>query len=263
MKRERMLSLPESVAVVILVVAVSMACLWVLHRKWPNEERRKNNELVGWQITLVGTTYAVIVGFMLYAVWTNFQQADANVEAEADCLVNVVRSAKGLDATQRLKIESLARQYVNSVLTQEWPAMSDNRYTRVSVPIVEELWTTTTNTETRNTSQQTSLDHAITELSAMSGHRRVRLTEAISGIPGILWTVLIVGAVVTILSACLFGSLDIRLHFIQVLMLSLLIGLLLAAISDISRPFQGYVHVSSGGFERARATLENINQEGR
>jgi hypothetical protein len=139
--------------------------------------------------------------------------------------------------------------------------MSDNRYSPLSAPIVEELWTATANTEIRTPSQQTSLDHAITELSAMTEHRRLRLTQAITGIPGILWSVLIAGAVVTILSSCLFGSVDLKLHFIQVFMLSLLLGLALVAISDISRPFQGYVHVSASGFERARLTLDNMNQE--
>lgn len=258
-----MLSLPESLVLVASIVAASIACLWVLQRIWPSEQRRHDNDLVGWQITLIGTTYAVIVGFMLYAVWTSFQEAVANVEREADSVVNVARSAKGLASAPRLEIQTLARKYVDSVLTQEWPAMIDGRYSPASVPIVEQLWTTTTNAETGNSSQQTSLDHALTQLSAMTEHRRLRLSQATSGLPGILWTVLIVGAIITIVSACLFGSVDFRLHFLQVFMLSLLVALLLAAISDIGRPFQGYVHVSATPFERARATLSNISQETR
>ncbi|HZS53477.1 MAG TPA: DUF4239 domain-containing protein [Bryobacteraceae bacterium] len=257
-----MLSLTESVSLIVAIVIASIACLWLLHRIWSTEERRKNNDLVGWQITVIGTTYAVIIGFMLYAVWNNYQEADANVEAEADALVNTARAAQGLATPQRLEIQSLALDYVNSVLTQEWPAMTANQVSPLAVPIVEELWKRSTNAETHSTSQQTSLNHLLNELSTMTQHRRLRLSQAQSGIPSILWTVLIVGAIFTILSACLFGSVDFRLHFIQVFMLSLLVALILAAISDISRPFQGYVHVSPAGFHRARVTLENMNQQG-
>lgn len=254
-----MLNLPQSIALILAIVASAMACLWLLHRTWPREQRRKDNDLVGWQITVVGTTYAVIIGFMLYAVWTNFEAADANAEAEADSLVNVARSAQGLAPAQKSKVQSLARDYVDSVLTQEWPAMSNNRVSPLSAPIVEEFWRTTTTAETRDTSQQASLNRALTELSAMTGHRRLRLSQAASGIPGILWSVLITGAIVTLFSACLFGSGDLRMHLLQVAMLSLLTALALVAIADLNRPFQGYIHVSPAAFERARATLENMN----
>ncbi len=256
-----MLNTFQSIAIMVSIVAASVTFLWLLYRIWPNEQRREHNDLIGWQVTVIGTTYAVIIGFMLYAVWTNFQAADGNAEAEANSVINVARSAQGLPAAQRREIQALARAYVDTMLTQEWPAMSNVRFSSMSSRIMQELWTTTTNTETRNASEQTSLDHTLTELSAMTERRRLRQLQATSGIPGVLWTVLVVGAIVTIISACLFGSVDFKLHFVQVLMLSLILSLVLVAIADISRPFQGSVHVTPAGFERARSTLEDINKE--
>jgi Protein of unknown function (DUF4239) len=249
----------ESVLLIILMVAGSLGFLALLYRVWPVEERRPHNDLIGWQLTVLGTTYAVVIGFMLYAVWTGFQLAEGNAEAEANCLVNMVRSAEGLPDAQRQKIEDLGREYADEMLTQEWPAMSRASATYTSDKIVRELWAAVTKVETRTSSEQTSRDHAFTELSRMTEHRRLRQLQVISDLPGILWAVLIVGAIVTIVSACLFGGLDLKLHFIQVGALSLLLALILAAIADINRPFQGSVHVPPLGFERARATLEQLN----
>src|SRR5690242_19450223 len=99
------------------MVAASLGFLLLLYRVWPVEQRRPHNDLIGWQITVLGTTYAVVVGFMLYAVWTAFELADGNAEAEANCLVNVARSAQGLRDAERQEIENLVREYVDQMLT--------------------------------------------------------------------------------------------------------------------------------------------------
>jgi hypothetical protein len=255
-----MLNIFETIVLIVVIVVASMTCLWLIHRIWPSEQRRKHNDLIGWQMSVIGTTYAVIIGFMLYAVWTNFQVADGNAGAEANSLVNVGRASKGLAAEARTRIQSLVSDYVNVMITDEWPAMDHVQISPKSVRIVEQLWTTVTNTETHSASEQVSLSRTLAELSEMSQHRRLRILEVTEGIPLILWTVLIVGAAIMVVSACLFGSEEFKLQFVQVFMLSVLLSLALVSIADISRPFQGAVHVTTEAFEHARETLDSMNR---
>ncbi len=255
-----MLNLAQSICLILAIVGCSLAFLALVHRFWPSAKRREHNDLIGWQITVLGTTYAVIIGFMLYAVWNDFQIADGNAEAEANSLVNVARSAAALPDVQRRQIQQLASQYVNIMLNEEWPAMSRVTLAPASSRCMRKLWQVLTSTPTHNATEQTGLDHALTELSSMTEHRRLRQLEVYVELPGILWAVLIVGAIVTILSACLFGSEDFKLHVVQVAALALMIALVLAAIGDINHPFQGAVHVAPAGFERARATLDELNR---
>ena len=81
--------------------------------------------------------------------------------------------------------------------------------------------------------------------------------QALQKLPGILWAVLLFGSVLTVLYACLFGAENLKLHAIQVAGLSLLIALSLAAIADLSRPYQGAAHVEPYGFLRAQETLRS------
>ena len=254
-----MLSLFQSITVVVLIVAASLTFLWILRSIWPNEQRRQHNDLIGWQVNIIGTTYAVIIGFMLYTVWTNFQAAQANAENEADALVNVVRSARGLPATQTRLIHDLASQYVDVMLTQEWPAMDELKVSPASQQVMVKLWAALTSAEIHTPLEQTSLDHAFSALSEMTESRRLRQLEVNASLPGILWTLHTAGVVVTIVSACLFGSVDFKLHMIQVTMLSLVLSLVLTAIADINRPFQGAVRVSPAAFERARGSLGELD----
>jgi hypothetical protein len=104
-------------------------------------------------------------------------------------------------------------------------------------------------------SEQTSMNLALVELSSMTEHRRVRQLESGSKLPQILWIVLIVGGILTILSACLFGTDNPRLQALQVFSLSLMLSLGLVAIADIDRPFQGVIHVVPQAFAHARDTF--------
>jgi hypothetical protein len=117
------------------------------------------------------------------------------------------------------------------------------------------MWATVSEAELRNASEQTSLDHTMTELSNMTQHRRIRQLQSASTLPGVLWAVLIVGAAITIMSCCLFGSDNFALHMVQIIVLALMLSMALVAIADINRPFQGSVHVRAGGFERAQQTF--------
>jgi hypothetical protein len=90
-----MVTVKQNVAVVAITILVSLLAMAGINRVWPSEKRRQYNDLIGWQLSILGTTYAVILGFMLYTVWTSFGQADLNVDFEANALVNLYSLADG------------------------------------------------------------------------------------------------------------------------------------------------------------------------
>ena len=106
----------QNAVVVTAAIAGALAFWWVIRRAWPPERRRLHNEITGWQISVLGTTYAVIVGFMLFAVWSDFKAAQENVETEASCLVDLYWSASGLPQAQRQEIRKLALDYADAMI---------------------------------------------------------------------------------------------------------------------------------------------------
>jgi hypothetical protein len=259
----RVLTTFQDVVLVILSIVVALGFLWFLKLFWPSIQRRDHNDIIGWQVSVLGTTYAVIVGFMLYAVWTTLQSAEINADGEANCLVNVFRLADGLPAEQRMQAHKLARDYANAVIDEEWPAMLEGRLHPSGHGVIQQLWTTVLEARPATFSEQTSMNMTLSEISSMTEHRRMRELQSQTKLPGILWTVLILGGVLTTLSSCLFGTDNFKLHCVQVFSLTLLLSIVLVAIADIDRPFQGAVHVTPVGFERARATFAEFPIEAR
>jgi Protein of unknown function (DUF4239) len=251
-----MLNTWENFAITIVTVAASLLFMWGLNQIWPCEKRSAHNDLIGWQLSILGTTYAVILGFMLYTVWTNFGAAERNADYEANALGNLYRLAEGLPGPQRGQIEMLTRSYADMVINQEWPTMASGQMPESSHQLNQDMWRTLMSVKTQSPTEIVAEDHALSELSSLTEHRRIRLLQNISRLPSVLWWLLVVGGTATIASASMFGSANTALHALQVFVFSLLIVLALVAVADIDRPFQGSVHVSDIAFRRAQHNMQ-------
>jgi hypothetical protein len=87
-------------------------------------------------------------------------------------------------------------------------------------------------------------------LSQLVSLRSQRLDYVDRGIPGVLWIALIVGGLVTIGFALLFGLERAALHSLMVGSLAALIGVLLFVALVINYPFSGSVAVDPEPFHR-------------
>jgi hypothetical protein len=246
-----MLSLAENALMVLLVVGASVALFVVMDKVWAWDKRHQHNDVTGWQLGILGTTYAVILGFMLYAVWTDFDTATQNVELEANGLVNVYRLAEGLPEATRNEVQSLARSYATAAIEKDWPAMERGELPKDTGEMTWRLSKVLIAAPGSSRSENLAQDHAISEVDAVSNYRRTRLLESSTSLPAVLWLVLVVGGILTIMSSCMFGSQNRFLHGLQVVFFSLLIALVLLAIADINKPFRGSVHVGNDAFVRA------------
>jgi uncharacterized protein DUF4239 len=247
-----------NVLIVASAIVGSLLVWWAMLKLWPADQRREHNDITGWQLSVLGTTYAVIVGFMLFAAWADFRAADQNAEVEASCLVTLYWAASGLPDTQRDEIRKLTEEYAHNMVTTEWPAMARGTLSHEATEIVQGLWAAASQSQNLNATQQVSLDRTMGEISSIAEHRRIRQLQSGTTLPGVLWTVLITGGALTLLSACLFGSLNPKLHVMQVVTLALMLSLSLVAIADVNRPFQGTVHVTPQGFENALRIFEKF-----
>jgi Protein of unknown function (DUF4239) len=251
-----MLDTAQNAFIVIISLVSSLFFMAAMNHYWPAEKRRAHNDLIGWQLSVLGTTYAVIIGFMLYTVWINFGTADLNADAEANSLVNVYRLASGLSPQEGKHLKALARFYGDAVVEQEWDEMARDKVPAETREIARQMWETLMASKAATPTEIAAEDHALSELASLAGYRRVRLVQSEERLPSVLWFVLLVGGAVTIASTCMFGAVNGALHVIQVSAFALLISLVLVAIADINRPYQGSVHVSDYAFRRAQMDMK-------
>src|SRR5215468_1160095 len=246
-----------SILIIISCIVSALFALAVLRHYWSPATRIAHNDVVGPNVSVIGTTYAVLIAFMLSGVWTNLQAARINAEQEANNLVNIFRFAYKLPPESSRQVQSLAHEYCVAMISDEWPAMAKQTQSPTAHRLIQQLWRALTTVQPHNSGEQTVMDHSLSELTSMTEHRRIRLLQSRDSLPAMLWAVLIVGGIVTVGSTCLFGVENFKLHVVQVFEISFLLSLMLVAIASINRPYQGQVHV---GPEAFRYALDTMNE---
>src|SRR5258708_39457156 len=116
-----MLSYAQSSLLVIAAMMMSVVIVALLNRAWPISSRKLVNDVTGWQLGILGTTYGVILGFMLYTVWNDFHVAEINTHLEAASLLTVSRIAAGLPSPEREAFLALGLKYAEAGIHEEWP----------------------------------------------------------------------------------------------------------------------------------------------
>ncbi len=238
-------------------VVASTAFLFMVTRSSAAHARKESNDFTGAVVAVIGTTYAVILAFTLAGVWAMFQQAQANEEQEANALVNVFRIATQLNDPNAKAIQQLCVRYADNALQHEWPAMMKEQMPPEGGVIINQLWAQAGAIQSHAQPDAIAAYQLMEELRGLTQYRRIRAMQVREALPGILWTVLLAGGIITVASSCFFGVPSFRFHLLQVVVLSFLIALVLVAIADIDQPYQGNVRVAPQGFEFAINTLHN------
>ena len=86
----------SNILIIIACVCAAILFLFLVTRTSTAPARKESNDFTGAVVAVIGTTYAVLLAFMLGGVWNMFQQAEANEEQEANAVVNIYRIAAQL-----------------------------------------------------------------------------------------------------------------------------------------------------------------------
>jgi hypothetical protein len=247
----------RDILIICASVIAALGFLFLVTRSSAANSRKESNDFTGAVVAVIGTTYAVILAFMLSGVWTMLQQAQSNAEQEANALVNIWRIGASIEPKLGEQIRNLCLKYSEDVLNLEWPAMEAGReLPQESSDVVNSLWQLAGQSQAHSPLDSIASYQLMEELRIMTECRRIRIMHSRERLPGILRTVLIAGGIITVAAACFFGVPSFRFHVLQVVVLSFLISLILVAIADLDRPYQGSDVVQPNGFITAQRLFE-------
>src|SRR5262249_45574750 len=109
---------------VLLSISIAEAGLFIVRAYVPASVLRETNDIVGNYLQTLGTIYAVLLAFVVFVVWSQFNDARNCVEREANELLDLFRTSKGLPAPNRSAIQDYVGKYVDAVLQRDWDAMA-------------------------------------------------------------------------------------------------------------------------------------------
>ena len=242
------------------VLAVIGACLAALaglelvQRLVPHEKRQEHNDVAGFLYAVIGVVYAVLLALLVIAVWEQYQKANETVESEANGVAEVAWLAHRLPEPERHELQEDARAYAQEVVDEEWPRMEQGLGGGVqSFPegwdLIDDIRATLQEVEVRTEADQALYAEGLDQIERLNDARRMRFVAAEEGLPGILWAVLVFGAVVAVGFTYLFGLRNSWAHRLMVMSLTAVIVLVLFTIGVMEYPFSGGARLEPEAFE--------------
>ena len=86
-----------------------------------------HNDVAGFVYATTGVTYAVILAFVVIAVWEQYDDARRVADGESDAVSVLYRLANGFSEPVRQVIQPAILDYAQAVVEEEWPAMAAGR----------------------------------------------------------------------------------------------------------------------------------------
>ena len=224
----------------------------------PQELLKGATDAIGNYLQTVGGIYAVLLAFVVYVVWGQYNDARGFVDREATAVVDLHRTASGLPPVTRHAVQKHLRDYVDAVIAQEWRAMThgDEAVIERVGALLDEVWIAIHRCSPESNTEQTVFGEVLSRFNDLSDYRTSRLTSSRQRIPLVMRILLYIGALITIGSMYLIAIDAEWLHLVVTAALAGAIAHILYLITDLDHAFGGHCHVDDAAFQRARRSLD-------
>ncbi len=251
------MSVVYGVLIVFGACLAAVGGLVLVQRLVPATVRMEQNDVAGFIYAVLGVIYAVLLALVVIATWEEFGRARITVETEANALAEIFWLAHELPEPEKRELQELCRSYAEEVVNVGWPLMeqgqtpsleSSDETSRAWV-LIDDIRATIQGYEPRTAAGEQLYAAGLEQVQRLADARRTRLVVAQEGIPTVLWVVLIVGGIVVVSFAYLFGMQNTVAHALMVVALAGVIALVLYTIAAMDFPFSGGARVGPEAFE--------------
>ncbi len=236
------------------VVAASAA--YLMRRFGPEDGREENNAAAGGVFSIVAGLNAVLVAFVLIALFDATGSAGRTSYREADGLVAAAWASDSLPDATKNKVRDLSRAYMSTVIKEEWPKMQNGKaVTSIGWTQLDQLRAVVAQSPVDDEWQTDRKAEAATKLWDVYEARQDRINASGNGVTSVVWFTMIVGSLLSLGLALLFGGARVRSHIVIMATLAATMTLLLYATYQLQNPFSGGAKIGPDAFQAAMDRL--------
>jgi hypothetical protein len=248
-------SLPAKLQPVVIVaatVAAAFAVSFLTRMFFSEQQLMLDNGLTTSVYGTLGTTYAVLIAFVVSGVWQSFSEAGQAVKREANALTDLTFLVGSFSAEKTRQIRESARAYASGVV-EHWDLLA--LAARDSVP-AEEINLDTSSAlvaailtiKPEDAREVELYGQALDLMGIWLDARRSRLRSAEGNTAGALWGLLIAGGFVLFAFHGMFVTHAWAVWAVLLLGFSFVLGLAFYLIFSLDSPFSGKLSAGPAPF---------------
>lgn len=242
-----------------VVVFIAVLSAMTLHRKVPPEAFRGSEGVATAILGILGTLFAVLLGFTVIMVWDHYSDAASALHLEATHIADLRHLAQGFDPADDARIRTALSAYLSTVIRDEWPSMARGEDDARAKKALGGIWAAYRSVNTADTKQQAIYAESIAHLSQLTDARRLRLRALHDDVPGLMWIALIVGGLVVVTTTFFFVPSNVALHSALVGGVAALITLNLFLIYSLDNPFNGWPSIAPDILQQELGYLQDAD----
>lgn len=230
--------------------------LMLLFRTHMGAERLAlNNEVAGFKFAVVGVFYAVLLAFVVVAVWEDYRDTETAVRNEAKALSDLHQASYALPKDVGDTMRNHLVSYAEQVRDIEWPAMAKGQASDRAARDLHNLGEAILLGKAEQLKDVALYHHVLNLLTLLNDNRNERLDSSDGTVPGVLWLVLIAGALITLGYPSFFGSSNITAQVLMTAALAALVALTAFVAVVLDYPFTGDVRISRAPIEQSLSEM--------
>ena len=198
-----------------------------------------DSEFSGALLQSVMVFYGLAVALMAMSVWQTYSDVSKIVSGEASSLNAIYRDVSSYPEPIRRDLQKELRDYTDQVIHQAWALQRRGQVPTAGVEHMNRFQAVLDKFEPATEGQKLLHAETLRAFNLLIQARRLRLDAVDTGLPAVMWAVVVAGAFIGLSASFFFKVPDVRLHGVQVLLLATFIGLVIFMIFALDRPFRG------------------------
>jgi hypothetical protein len=243
------------VAIIVVFTAQAVGCHLFIQRTFRNVDFIGHNEVGGVLVGVVGTIYAVLLGFVTVVVWERFNDSYDRFSGEAGSTAAVWHLSAGLPPASAARLRTGAQEYVRAVVVDELPAMAQGHGSPVADRALRGLLRDVTTFKPHDAGESNVQLRMLQRLNDIWDDRNTRLETNENGISWLLWTALAISTAAVFGFSFLFGMESQRTHLIMTAILAAIASTLFTVLVELNFPFRGNITVPVNAWTTLRAEM--------
>ncbi len=233
---------------IVLATALSVAGMLIVRRQVGFEKLVSHHEVAGHLLSVIGTLYAVLLGFVVVDAMQHQQDLRVIVDNEATHLCNIYLASEGLPEKLRSSVRAHCKDYAQIVIDKEWPLLAKGGYSPEAFKDTWGLWKEIATFNPQTPREEAIHQQLISEICQVTESRRTRLVSAAHGVAPVMWVVLIVGGVFTLIFTYFFAVENLRTQIVMTTIVALTLSLNIFLVFVFGYPFSGDISVRPDSF---------------
>jgi hypothetical protein len=246
-----------TIVVLAVALAIGLGVSIGIQRMFRIRSTAEEREVAVNLMQVVAAYVGIMIAFAGVQVWQDFSDAKAAVAQEAAAASQLYQDLT-IFGTETRPARGTLRQYVVSITRDEWPLRADGEGSEATEAALQRVFAEVGKLSPADNRASSIYEEMLEKLNDLVDYRHDRIVESQEGIPLILWTIGLVGSLLTVAYSSAFTPT--RFNVLAIGGISLTLGLVFLFILTVDHPFKGEFSVSNRHLVELTGTFDRLDR---